>query len=75
MSIISSQLGFFIIDNASPNNTAVRVILVELYLDFKDFDFKRIKCLKYIINLAVKAFLFEKDANTFKKDSLTKKGY
>jgi hypothetical protein len=67
------QLGFFITDNTIINDTAVRAILIYLLLKLEDFNFRRIKCLKHIINLAAKAFLFEKDADVFKKESKTKK--
>jgi hypothetical protein len=52
----SDRLGFFIEDNAFENNTVIRVIIIHLCLNEKDFNFKRIRYLSYIINLAVKAF-------------------
>jgi hypothetical protein len=52
------RLGFFISDNASPNNTVIRAILAYLRSNLKDSDSKRIRCLGHIINLAAKAFLF-----------------
>jgi hypothetical protein len=73
MGITQSQLGFFIADNAGPNDTAIRAILAELYPDLKDPDSRRVRCLGHIINLAAKAFLFGKDADAFEEDSLTKK--
>jgi hypothetical protein len=63
------RLGFFISDNVSSSNTVIRVILAYLRFNLKDPDSKRIKCLKHIINLAAKAFLFKKDADAFKEKS------
>jgi hypothetical protein len=54
------QLGLFVIDNVTTNDTAVKVIFVYLLLKLEDSDFRRVKCLRYIINLVAKAFLFEK---------------
>jgi hypothetical protein len=54
----SNRLGFFIGDNASENNTVIRAIITYLYFNEKDFNFKRIRYIGHIINLAVKAFLF-----------------
>ena len=71
--IKQSQLGYFIGDNASPNNTAVRVILAELYSTLRNPNFRRIRYLGYIINLVIKVFLFGKDADAFEEDSKTKK--
>jgi hypothetical protein len=66
--INSNRLGFFIGDNASENNIITRVIITYLYLNEKDFNFKHIKCLDYIINLAIKAFLFRKDVEVFEEE-------
>jgi hypothetical protein len=63
------RLGFFTSDNVSLNNTVIRVILTYLRFNLKDPDFRYIKCLKYIINLAAKAFLFKKNADAFKEES------
>jgi hypothetical protein len=63
------RLGFFISDNASFNDIIIRVILAYLRFNLKDSDFKRIKYLKYIINLIVKTFLFKKNADAFKEKS------
>jgi hypothetical protein len=67
------RLGFFIGDNASTNDTAIRAILVHLRPDIKDPDSRRVRCLGHIINLAAKAFLFGKDADAFEEESQTKK--
>jgi hypothetical protein len=65
----NNRLGFFISDNASENNTVIRAIIAHLYFNEKNLNFKRVKCLGYIINLAAKAFLFKKDADVFKEKS------
>jgi hypothetical protein len=70
---IKDQLDFFIGDNAGTNNTIIRCILTNLRPDIKDPDSRRMRCLGYIINLAAKAFLFGKDADTFEEESCTKK--
>jgi hypothetical protein len=64
------RLGFFISDNASFNNTAIRAILAYLRFNLKDPDFKRVKCLRHIINLTAKAFLFKKKTPTPLKRNL-----
>ena len=58
---LGSNLGFFIADNAGPNDTAIQAILRDLYPDIKDPDGRRVRCLSHIINLVAKAFLFGKD--------------
>ena len=63
------RLGFFISDNATPNNTIIQAILTHLYPDLKDPDSRRVRCLRYIINFAAKAFLFGINADAFKKKS------
>jgi hypothetical protein len=71
--ISTERLGFFIGDNVTTNNTAIRAILAYLYSDLKDPDSRRVRCLNHIINLAAKAFLFEKNAKAFEEESQTKK--
>jgi hypothetical protein len=63
------RLKFFIKNNASTNNIIIRVILTYLRLNIKDSNSKRIRYLSYIINLAVKIFLFGKDADAFEEKS------
>jgi hypothetical protein len=73
--ISNNRLGFFIGNNNNKNNIIIRAILIYLRSDLKDSNFKRIKYLDYIINLAVKAFLFRKNANAFKEEFKTKKNH
>jgi hypothetical protein len=70
---VVDRLGFFIGDNTSVNDTAIRVILGQLRPDIKEPDSRRVRCLGHIINLAAKAFLFGKDADAFEEESRTKK--
>jgi hypothetical protein len=60
-------------DNVIINDTEIRAIFAYLLLRLEDPDFRRIRCLGYIINLAAKEFFFEKDADAFKEKSETKK--
>jgi len=64
---VTANLGIFVTDNAELNDTAIRHILVTIRPDIKDTDLHRARCLGYIINLAVKAFLFSKDVKAFKQ--------
>jgi hypothetical protein len=67
------QLSYFVVNNAIINDTAIKAILTYLLLKLEDPDFRRIRYLSHIINLAAKVFLFGKDADAFKKESETKK--
>jgi hypothetical protein len=70
---IKDQLGFFIGDNARPNDTTVRAILTKLRPNIEDPDSRRVRYLGHIINLAAKALLFGKDTDAFEEESQTKK--
>jgi hypothetical protein len=67
------QLGYFVADNATTNDTAIRAILAYLLPKLEDPDSRRVRCLGHIINLAAKAFLFGNDADAFEEESETKK--
>jgi hypothetical protein len=71
------KLGYFIADNDARNDTYIRAILRKHRSNIKDFDSRRVRCLKHIINLAAKAFLFGKNVDVFKNsiNSARKKGY
>jgi hypothetical protein len=60
---IEGNLGYFISDNAGPNDTAVEAICKKLGL--ADAVHRRLRCLGHVINLAAKAFLFGKDVESF----------
>jgi hypothetical protein len=51
------NLGVFVTNNIDSNNSAIKVILIILRLDFNARIY-RSRYLSYIINLAVKAFIF-----------------
>jgi hypothetical protein len=58
---IVRQLGAIIVDNASSNNVLYRFIEIYFYDTFKiewNADDWQIRCIDYIINLVVQAFLF-----------------
>lgn len=59
--------------NDSTNDTAIRAILKHLQSDILDPDSRRVRCLGHITNLAVKAFLFSKDPDSFEANSRNKK--
>lgn len=61
---LGPNLGFFIADNAGPNDTAIRAILQDLDADIKDPDDRQVGCLGHIINLVAKAFLFGDDVES-----------
>jgi hypothetical protein len=50
-------------DNVGSNNLVIKVFCKKLKL--KNLIARRLKCLKYIINLAAKAFLFNKEEGGF----------
>ena len=53
------QIGYFMLDNASSNDTAVEFILKELcpWMDSKQRRHRRLRCLGHIVNLCCQAFL------------------
>ena len=66
---ITSNLGFFVMDNASNNDTMMRALQQELLRQYKiKYDAKshRLRCFGHIINLAVQSFLFVKDTEFIK---------
>jgi hypothetical protein len=71
------RLKYFIEDNYNANAIYLRVIYRRLRSDIKDSDNRRVRCLKYILNLTAKAFLFNKDADVFENtiNSIREKNY
>jgi hypothetical protein len=61
---IKDLLGYFVLNNASSNDTCVREILKQLRPEF-DSKQRRLRCFGHIVNLAAKAFLFGEDAEAF----------
>ena len=65
--LTGDRIGWFVLDNATSNDTCVAEILKAL--DIKDtVRRRRLRCLGHIINLAAKAFLFGPDPNAFENE-------
>jgi hypothetical protein len=64
-SIRNNNLGHFVLNNATNNNTT----LIELAksLDFDPLK-RRLRCIGYILNLIAKQYLFGQDATLFETD-------
>lgn len=67
---ITSRLGYFVLDNASNNDTAVLNLFAFLGQDPATAKSRRLRCLGHILNLTVKAFLFGEDAEAFEAEAL-----
>jgi len=67
---LENRIRYFITDNATNNNTAVRLVLDELcpHLTAKQKKARRLRCLGHVINLAAKAFLYSREFDAFEKD-------
>jgi hypothetical protein len=61
---INDKVGYFTLDNAKNNTTAVAIIGEELGFDGRR---RRSRCIGHIINLAAKALLFGKNPDAFEK--------
>lgn len=61
---IGGRIGFFILDNASSNDTCVDLVLRKLYpeMNAKQRLRRRLRCLGHIINLIAQAFLLGKQS-------------
>jgi hypothetical protein len=64
------KLSVFVIDNTELNNTAIDTILYYLRPEIQPKT-RRSRCLGYIINLIVKAFLFGTNIKAFKAETGT----
>jgi hypothetical protein len=69
--IISSNLGYFVLDNTFNNNITLQELGKRMGFDTKT---KRLRCMGYVINLIAAAYFFGQDAvlfdNEFKKAGL-----
>ena len=65
---LQDQLGYFMLDNISSNDTCVREILAQLRPDLNPKK-HRLHCFDHIVNLAAKAFLFGKDPEAFEAEA------
>ena len=63
---IKEKVGYFIIDNASNNDTMIEEL--QKCLPGLDFRQRRLRCLGYVVNLVCKAMLYRTDAESFEKD-------
>jgi hypothetical protein len=65
---ISNRFGYFILNNASSNDTAVKVILKEFNTS-SEYEERRLRCFGHIVNLVTQAFLFGQDITAFESDN------
>jgi hypothetical protein len=65
--ISGDQIGYFMLDNASSNDTAVEFILKELcpWMKSKQRRHRRLRCLGHIINLCCQAFLMGRNCERY----------
>jgi len=61
-SINESNIGFFVLDNATNNNTILIELAKELGFDLKE---RRLRCIGHIINLIAEQYLFGQDSKSF----------
>ena len=63
---IGGHIGFFILDNASANDTCVDLVLRRLYpkMNAKQRLRRRLRCLGHVINLSAQAFLGKQSQET-----------
>jgi len=61
---IGGRIGFFVLDNASANDTCVDLVLRRLYpgMNTKQRLRRRLRCLGHVINLSAQAFLLGKQS-------------
>jgi hAT family C-terminal dimerisation region len=64
---IGNQFGYFILDNASSNDNAVKAILQEFNIS-SEYEERRLRCFGHIINLVAQAFLFGQAIPAFESD-------
>jgi hypothetical protein len=71
---IKDKLGYFMLDNATNNDTAVQAVTEELakrgiYRDLSN-DESRLRCTGHILNLVVKALLFGNNSDALEMDEV-----
>jgi hypothetical protein len=64
-SITSANLGYFVLDNASNNDTTLVELGRCMGFDPKE---KRLRCIGHILNLIAEQYLFGQDASAFEKE-------
>ena len=65
--LTGDQVGWFVLDNASSNDTCVKEIIKALGIN-DTVEHRRLRCLGHIINLAAKAFFFGSDSTSFEDE-------
>jgi len=65
--LTGDQIGWFVLDNATSNDTCVKEILKTLEIN-DTAERRRLRCLGHIINLAAKAFFFGSDSTSFEEE-------
>jgi hypothetical protein len=63
--ITSDKLGYFVLDNASNNNTTLEEL--GKIIGFDPIE-KRLRCIGHIINLIAESYLFGQDYASFKEE-------
>ncbi|KAI1509632.1 Dimer-Tnp-hAT dimerization containing protein [Pyrenophora tritici-repentis] len=65
--ISGDQIGYFMLDNASANDTAVEFILKDLcpWMKSKQRRHRRLRCLGHVINLCCQAFLMGRNCEKY----------
>ncbi len=61
---IASRIGYFVLDNAKNNGTALQMLSATLTIDPKK---QRLRCAGHIINLVVEAILFGEGVSKFER--------
>jgi len=62
-----NQIGWFVLDNASSNDTCVAEILKALNIN-DTVERRRLRCLGHILNLSARAFFFGSDPKSFEEE-------
>ena len=63
--ITLNNLGFFVLDNATNNDTTLFKLSKSIKFDPKE---RRLRCIGYIINLIAEQYLFSQDSKSFKDE-------
>lgn len=61
---MEKRLGYFVLDNATSNDTCVKAILHQLRSNLIKKE-RRLRCVGHIINIAAQAFLYDNDKEAF----------
>ena len=69
---LERKIRYFVIDNITNNDIAINIVLKTLlpYLSTEARTGQRLWCLRHVINLSVKAFLYRQEQKAFKKGAL-----